>query len=177
MSRFRDTKLYDNVRLYLSFLSDKPDTLCINGKTKTNILLSIQKKGLPTDPTILNNIFIRFHESFNFSPSTGHRKTWLPMHLISTPNSCTLLLTNALRTFNHPANYCPVFSLSLYYQNVRGLRSKTSSVYMNSLPFDIYALTETNLCAGIHDCELFPSEYNVFRACLPTFPGCTKLVY
>lgn len=68
-------------------------------------------------------------------------------------------------TTPHPPNRLPPNLISIYYQNVRGLRSKTSSVFLNShkLPFDIFALTETNLSADINDNELFPSHFNIFR--------------
>lgn len=55
--------------------------------------------------------------------------------------------------------------ISIYYQNVRGLRTKSSNVYLNSqkLPFDIFALTETNLTPDFHNNEFFNSDFNVFR--------------
>lgn len=57
-------------------------------------------------------------------------------------------------------------SLSILYQNTRGLRSKTTDVF-NSIAqssLEIIALTETWLNASISDCELFGSEFNVYRA-------------
>lgn len=55
--------------------------------------------------------------------------------------------------------------LSIYYQNVRGLRTKTSTVYLNSqiLPYEIFALNETNLTSDFNNSELFTSDFNVFR--------------
>lgn len=55
--------------------------------------------------------------------------------------------------------------MALYYQNVRGLRSKLREVFSGSqrLDFDIFALTETNLLDTIHNNELFSADYNVFR--------------
>ena len=53
-----------------------------------------------------------------------------------------------------------------YYQNVRGLRTKTTTFYNNSTScnFDIILLTETNLMNGIGSNELFDlSEFSVFR--------------
>lgn len=55
--------------------------------------------------------------------------------------------------------------LTIYYQNVRGLRTKTKDIFINSqtLPYDIFALTETNLTPDINNNELFLSNFNVFR--------------
>jgi hypothetical protein len=55
--------------------------------------------------------------------------------------------------------------LDLFYQNVRGLRTKTSTFYKNILlsDFDIALFTETWLCDGILDSELCDSRYNVYR--------------
>lgn len=55
--------------------------------------------------------------------------------------------------------------VTLFYQNVRGLRSKTSAFYKNILQSssDIIALTETFLTSSVLDAELFPSGYKVFR--------------
>jgi hypothetical protein len=55
--------------------------------------------------------------------------------------------------------------IQCYYQNVRGLRSKTV-LFRNNFNmgnFDIVALTETFLTTSVCDGELFPSGYAVFR--------------
>lgn len=56
-------------------------------------------------------------------------------------------------------------TLSVYYQNVRGLRSKTNVFFRNIMlvEFDVVCLTETWLLPGIYDSELFDSRYNVYR--------------
>lgn len=56
--------------------------------------------------------------------------------------------------------------LKIYYQNVRGLRSKTDVVYNNtfSLGADVLLLTETWLSSDVSSGELFYSGYGVFRA-------------
>lgn len=53
----------------------------------------------------------------------------------------------------------------VYYQNVRGLRTKTETFHENLLSeeYDIIALTETWLCDGIFSEELFDERYNVVR--------------
>lgn len=61
-----------------------------------------------------------------------------------------------------PKNY-----LDFYYQNVRGLRTKTKNFYLSTLScnHDIITLTETNLCSSINDSELFDTgEFVVYRA-------------
>lgn len=56
-------------------------------------------------------------------------------------------------------------SLRIYYQNVRGLRTKTENFYRQLClsEFDIIALTETWLVDGITDTELFGDQYMVWR--------------
>lgn len=57
-------------------------------------------------------------------------------------------------------------SITLYYQNVRGLRTKTADFSRNvlSCDCDIIALTETSLCSSIYDGELFKcSQFSVYR--------------
>lgn len=55
--------------------------------------------------------------------------------------------------------------LSLYHQNVNGLRSKLTDYKMaiEASSFDIYAFTETNLQPDIATGELFNNDYIVFR--------------
>lgn len=56
-------------------------------------------------------------------------------------------------------------NLRIYYQNVRGLRTKLNEVYLEILnnDFDVIILTETWLNDSISDAEIFDSRYNVFR--------------
>lgn len=55
--------------------------------------------------------------------------------------------------------------INIYYQNVRGLRSKTTQFRLGMFAsnWDIVALTETWLIESIGSAELFPPEYQVFR--------------
>lgn len=55
--------------------------------------------------------------------------------------------------------------INIYYQNVRGLRTKTAVFYRNVCinNFDIVCLTETWLLDGISDSELFDDRYLVWR--------------
>lgn len=65
-------------------------------------------------------------------------------------------------TLNRPQkdNY-----LYMYYQNVRGLRTKTSKLFLSieSCDFDIIALSETWLNSSIYDSEMFTSDFTVYR--------------
>lgn len=55
--------------------------------------------------------------------------------------------------------------ISVFYQNVRGLRTKASVFYRNVCAnfYDIICLTETWLIEGITDSELFDDRYVVWR--------------
>jgi hypothetical protein len=63
-------------------------------------------------------------------------------------------------------NKSNITSLSIYYQNVRGLRSKVLRFYNSicSSNIDIIGLTETWLSGDICTCELFPGSYSVLRS-------------
>lgn len=56
-------------------------------------------------------------------------------------------------------------NLSIYYQNVRGMRSKLQDIYKSvlSLDYEIIILTETWLNCDIFDAEIFDDRYQVFR--------------
>lgn len=56
-------------------------------------------------------------------------------------------------------------TIKVYYQNVRGLRTKADEFSSNLAlsSFDIICLTETWLCAEIHDSQYFANDYTVFR--------------
>lgn len=60
---------------------------------------------------------------------------------------------------------CSSKDVSVYYQNVRGLRSKTGEFLANVLSrdIDVIALTETLLNDDIHSSELFDKSYVVYR--------------
>lgn len=57
------------------------------------------------------------------------------------------------------------FNLSIYYQNTRGLRTKTHEFYRSliSTNFDVIVLTETWLNKNILSSELFDDRYIVYR--------------
>jgi len=55
--------------------------------------------------------------------------------------------------------------LSVYYQNVNGLRQKLNELFVSASDnqYDLIFLTETNLSDNIHDFELFSGGYNIYR--------------
>jgi hypothetical protein len=55
--------------------------------------------------------------------------------------------------------------ISMYYQNINGMRTKLQHFYQNVLNsnYDVICLTETNLISGIFDGEIIDSRYNIFR--------------
>lgn len=56
-------------------------------------------------------------------------------------------------------------AISVFCQNLRGLRSKTHQFYNSKLncDFEVVCATETNLIANIGNSELFPSNFTIFR--------------
>lgn len=56
-------------------------------------------------------------------------------------------------------------SINAYYQNVRGLRTKTNEFLkeLQLTSYDLICLTETWLWDGISSAEIFSSNYSVFR--------------
>lgn len=56
-------------------------------------------------------------------------------------------------------------SLWVYYQNVRGVRTKIDALYCNAIDcnYDVIILIETGLDASINSTQLFGDNFNVFR--------------
>ncbi|XP_053699446.1 uncharacterized protein LOC128746423 [Sabethes cyaneus] len=56
-------------------------------------------------------------------------------------------------------------SITVYYQNVRGLRTKIEDLFLtvSNAEYDIIALTETWLNEEIHSVQLFGTNYTVYR--------------
>lgn len=55
-----------------------------------------------------------------------------------------------------------ILQLQVYYQNVRGLRTKISEVYSSVLSddYDIIDFTETWLTESFHDADIFVKTYS-----------------
>lgn len=56
--------------------------------------------------------------------------------------------------------------IEIVYQNVRGLKTKANTFYLNASSYecDIIAITETWLSDDINSCEYFDCTFNVFRS-------------
>ena len=81
----------------------------------------------------------------------SYKKTEPPLQLNSSKNVSSNV-TNSSRV------------CSFYYQNVRGLRTKCSDLFIASLAcsYDIISLSETWLHSSIFDAELFHSDFVVY---------------
>lgn len=66
LSRLREHRVYENVRLYLAYLHDNEDD-CIGGRTKLNIGAQIQAEGLPTVFVDLMDLYVRYHGTLGIS--------------------------------------------------------------------------------------------------------------
>ena len=55
--------------------------------------------------------------------------------------------------------------ISVYYQNVRSVRSKVNNLYcfLTNLEYDFICLTETWLDPSVSSSELIPKSYSVYR--------------
>lgn len=74
--------------------------------------------------------------------------------------------TPSVPTHVSSGNNSTLDTICLYYQNVRGLRTKTNEFYTAccDCDYDVIAITETGLIPSIHDSEIFSSdEYLVYR--------------
>jgi hypothetical protein len=60
----------------------------------------------------------------------------------------------------------PDTSIDIFYQNVRGLRTKFTELFDNAISsgYNIFCLTETCLNDQCYDQNLFPDGFNVFRS-------------
>jgi hypothetical protein len=87
-------------------------------------------------------------------------------------STCNICLNESLSEHNQEVKIscqlreCSSSSaLSIYYQNVRGLNSKTVTFFNSaaSCDFDLIAIAETWLHDGLGNDELFNQTYTVFR--------------
>lgn len=66
LSRLRDFRIYNNVRLFLSYFYDHTD-ICYAGITQTNLKVLINQDGLPTNYKELCQIYFTYHERIGIS--------------------------------------------------------------------------------------------------------------
>lgn len=68
-ARLRDPNIMRVVRLFLAYMKDQPETVCIDGMTITSIRVLLASEGLPTDPAHLLRIFNAVHQEYGVSPA------------------------------------------------------------------------------------------------------------
>jgi hypothetical protein len=73
LSRLRDYNLYNNVRLYLAFLHNQSEDVCIEGKTKTNLKILIQQEDFSSNYKDLYALYVRFCAQFDGITETNVR--------------------------------------------------------------------------------------------------------
>jgi len=62
LSRFRDHRIYNNVRMFLSYFHDQSD-ICYEGMTQTSLKVLIHQEGLPNNPSELSKLYFLYHET------------------------------------------------------------------------------------------------------------------
>lgn len=70
LSRFRDPRIYDNVRLFLAYLYNQENHVCMDGKTKTNVQVLIHQEGLPSNYEELMGLYIKYHDTLGITEET-----------------------------------------------------------------------------------------------------------
>lgn len=67
MARLRDPKIMHIVRLYLAYLKDKESFVCVDGMTRTSILITLASEGLPTSTELLLKVFLDVHAEYGIN--------------------------------------------------------------------------------------------------------------
>jgi len=66
LSRFRERKIYENVRDFLAFFHKNKD-VCLKGVTKTSLTVFIDQEGLPTDLKELEELYFTYNIKIGLS--------------------------------------------------------------------------------------------------------------
>lgn len=128
-----------------------------------NTLLDMDNRRDHIDNDSLNELFTLFADQI--INSTQHLTLSQSVPLPSTQQSMTLS-TSPTQTHQSSPRDNSTNRICMYYQNVRGLRTKTGKFKLssNGCDYDIIALTETGLHSSIHDGELFNNnEFSIYR--------------
>ena len=67
LARLRESKVYENIRLYLAYLNDQSTDTCIDGTTATSMKVFLASEGLPYEPGHLMAILKEFNLSIGIS--------------------------------------------------------------------------------------------------------------
>lgn len=102
----------------------------------------------------------------NQSPTIATTTTHTNTNTIPTPSSCTT---------HDPPTLCDD-QINIYYQNVRGLRTKSKEFFLNASAsnHEVFAITETWLTNAHNSEEFFPNEYFIYRFDRPNTPLNTR---
>lgn len=66
LSRLRDHRIYNNVRLFLSYFHNQGD-ICYDGITQTSLKVLINQEGLPMDYQELRKLYNQYHETIGIA--------------------------------------------------------------------------------------------------------------
>lgn len=69
LARLRQHNFFQAVRLYLAYLHDQADTVCVHGETRTSVRLQLASEGFPTERNELLGLYNKFHECYGLSPT------------------------------------------------------------------------------------------------------------
>lgn len=67
LSRFREPAIYDAARLYLAYLHDAPDDVCIKGETRTSVRVRLASEGLPIGRPELLGHFLQYYRGYGMA--------------------------------------------------------------------------------------------------------------
>ncbi|XP_055387204.1 uncharacterized protein LOC129615845 [Condylostylus longicornis] len=67
LSCFREPSVLNNVRLFLAYMHDQDNNICMEGKTKTYLKVSIRQEGLPNNYKDLLELFLKYYNSEGIS--------------------------------------------------------------------------------------------------------------
>lgn len=97
LGRLREHRLFEDVRLFLAYLHKQPQDVCVDGRTKTSTLVSIQKEGFPTDFNALKSLYYKYHEQLGISSSQTDQDLAAVESHISSKHSAQLQHLQKLR--------------------------------------------------------------------------------
>jgi hypothetical protein len=112
----------------------------------------------------LNQQELEAYSSVPSSAKFNNARNLTPFHHISSSRSCkerAIIIIMSRAKFGN--------CVGIYYQHVRGLRTKQLEIYDNvcATDFNIICLTETCLNDSCYDHNLFPNGYTLYQSDWP----------
>lgn len=146
----------------------------IPGQQELTFNLQIENENNDNLETINFECIIDNHDSAfdqqnltsNYSPHVDNQGLFVPepLNLINDLQAASQLINAGI---THTSSSCSSNRkrLAIYYQNVRGLQTKTTDLKLSSTgcSYDAIALTETGLNFTINDGELFDDDFCTYR--------------